>query len=193
MVEIRADGTGSYRYSENFSDGAYVTNAKTITGSVVRNSTTKTLLMSAGSSVVFPFDTYYPVTGIPFIKMYVVSGMPQISIAEDSGGSPGTFYSVTGNISTAVANAEVERELDSSSLRLRGKTKYYVKIEPVADESCEFGQMLEYATIDTMDADRFYIYATKKANTIGATVGEDGTGKCSMIVTLEIKDADIIP
>jgi hypothetical protein len=193
MVEIRADGTGSYRYSENFSDGAYVTNAKTITGSVVRNSTTKTLLMNAGSSVVFPFDTYYPVTGIPFIKMYVVSGMPQISIAEDSGGSPGTFYSVTGNISTAVANAEVERELDSASLRLRGKTKYYVKIEPVADESCEFGQMLEYATIDTMDADRFYIYATKKANTIGATVGEDGTGKCSMIVTLEIKDADIIP
>jgi hypothetical protein len=44
-----------------------------------------------------------------------------------------------------------------------------------------------------MDAERFFIYATGKANTIGATVGSDGTGKCSMVATLEIRDANILP
>mgnify|MGYP000885202262 CR=1 FL=1 len=196
MVEIRNDGTGAYRYVENFVDGAYLNNAYAITGGVVRNATAQTLIMPVGSSIIFMFDTLYPVTGIPFIKLYVISGIPQISIADasGSGGAPGTFYPVDGNTTVGVTNAEVQRELDNAvNLRLRGKTKYYVKIEPHASESCEFGQLLEYATLDTMDAERFFIYATGKANTIGATVGSDGAGKCSMVATLEIRDANILP
>lgn len=194
IVQIKSNYTGSYRYVEQFSDDAYVSNAYSITGTVARNDTTQTLVMSSGSSWIFPIDTYSPVTGIPFIKMLVISGIPQISIADNSGdnGAPGTFYPVDANTSVAIQNANIERTLDSiNNLRLRGKTKYYVKIAPLSGQSCEFGQMLEYASTDTMDIPRFFIYGGGKTNTIGVQVG--GTGKCSVVVSLDYHDANILP
>ncbi len=194
MVQIKSNYTGSYRYVELFSDDAYVSNAYSITGSISRNDTTQTLMMDVGSAWVFPIDTLHPVTGIPFIKLYVVSGIPQISIADDSGanGAPGTFYPVDSNTSNAVTKTDIQRELDNiNNLRLRGRTKYYVKIEPYLGASCEFGQMLEYASTDTMDVQRFFIYAGGRTNTIGVQVG--GTGKCSAVVSLDYNDANILP
>lgn len=195
MIEIKNDHTGSYRYVEDFDDASYVDNAHSITGTVSRNDVSKTLVMSKDSSIVFPFQTYYPVTGVPFLKMFVVSGSPQISIADDSGtnGAPGAWQSIDDNNSIDITNAPIEKELhNESSLKLRGKTKYYVKIAPKSGGTCEFGQLIEYAALDTMDAERFYLYATGKANTIGSIVG-DGTNKCSMVVTLAYNDADILP
>lgn len=194
MIQIKNNYTGSHRYVEMFEDAAYSQNAYDISGSVAWNETNRTLIMSPGSSIIFPFDTLYPVVGIPFIKLYVVGGIPQISIADDSGTnrSPGTFYPVDSNTFLPVENAEVNRELDNRiNLQLRGKTKYYVKIEPYSGQSCEFGQLLEYASIDTMDAMRFYIYAGGKANTIAAQIG--GTGKCSAVISLDYNDAQILP
>jgi hypothetical protein len=194
MAQIRANYMGSYRYVEPFEDDAYISNAYSITGTVARNSEHISLVMSSGSSIVFPFDCLYPVTGIPFIKLFVLSGIPQISIADDSGtgGIPGTFYPIYSNTSMALENAEIQRELDNiNTLRLRGKTKYYVKIEPYAGASCEFCQMLEYASLDTMDAERPYIYSTGAANTFAVSVG--GTGKCSAVVSLGYHDANILP
>ncbi|MDD4588872.1 MAG: hypothetical protein PHG06_00385 [Parabacteroides sp.] len=194
MAQIKANCTGSYRYVEPFTDDAYISNAYSITGTVARNEENNSLVMSAGSSIVFPFDCLYPVTGIPFIKLFVLSGIPQISIADDggTGGIPGTFYPIYTNTSIAVENADVLRELDNvGSLRLRGKTKYYVKIEPYSGASCEFSQMLEYASLDTMDAERPYIYSTGSANTFGVVVG--GTGKCSAVISLGYHDSNILP
>lgn len=190
MVEIKNDWTGALRYTEDFSDSSYASIAHDITGNIAYNSANRTISMNAGSSITFVFDCLYPVTGTPFIKLFVVSGVPQISISED-----GTnFYPVDGNTSVNLDNAEMTRALNNeTNLKLRGKTKYYVKIAPYGSGACEFGQLLEYATLDTTDAERFYIYATGEANTIAAIVGDDGTGKCSMIVSLEYNDADILP
>jgi hypothetical protein len=185
---------GSYRYVECFETDAYASNAHSISGSIARNEEKNSLVMPAGSSIVFPFRTLYPVTGTPFVKMYVISGNPQISIADDSGtdGKPGTFYPVDSNITTSLNGAEIQRELDNKiNLKLRGKTKYYMKITPAPGQSCEFTQMLEYASLDTMDAQRFFIYATGKANTLAVIVV--GVDKCSVIATLSYRDADILP
>lgn len=190
---IKSNYTGYYMYVEPFEDDAYISNAYSISGSVARNTTNNTLVMGTGSSIVFPFDTLYPVTAIPFIRMYVLSGIPKISIADDSGtdGAPGTFYPVDSNTAYSVTNSDVQRELDNiTNLRLRGKTKYYVKIEPGASVSCEFGQMLEYASLNTMDAERFFIYSGNDANTIAVVV--DGTEKCSAVCELGYHDANIL-
>ena len=195
MIQIKSNYTGSYRYIEPFEDDAYVSNAYSSTGTVARNEANNSLVMSAGSSIVFPFSTLYPVTGIPFIKMFVLSGIPQISIAAVTGanGAPGTFYPVDSNTPASVTNAEIERELDNKlSLSLRGLIKYYVKIEPYAGQSCEFCQMLEYASLDTMDALRPFIYQGVGANMFAVVVG-DGTGKCSAVLSLGYHDADILP
>lgn len=194
MTKIRGDNMGSYRYIEPFETGAYASNAYSISGAIARNEENNSLVMPAGSSIVFPFSTLYPVTGIPFVKLYTISGNPQISIADDSGtnGAPGTFYQVDSNTSAALENAEIQRELDNiTNMRLRGKTKYYMKITPVSGQSCEFTQMLEYASLDTMDAQRFFIYATGKANTL-AVIVED-VDKCSVAALLSYRDADILP
>lgn len=194
IIQIKNNYTGSHRYVEMFEDDSYTQNAYSITDTVARNETNHSLVMNPGDSWIFPIDTLYPVVGIPFIKLYVVSGIPQISIADDSGanGSPGTFYPVDSNTSTPVENAEVNRELDNRiNLHLRGGTKYYIKIEPLAGQSCEFGQLMEYASLDTMDAQRFYIYSGGKANTIAAQI--EGTGKCSAVVSLDYHDAQILP
>lgn len=196
MVQLKSDYTGSHRLSLNFTDGSYADIAYSISGAVARNSEKNNLIMPVGSSIVFAFDTLYPVVGIPFIKLYVVSGIPQISIANSGGtgtdGSPGTWWPVIGNTSANLENAELERELDAPPhYRLRGQTKYYVKIEPKAGGTCEFGQLLEYASLDTMDAQRFYIFCCIGPNTIGARVGD--SGKCSAIVSLDYRDANILP
>jgi hypothetical protein len=194
IIQIKNNYTGSHRYVEMFEDDSYTQNAYSITDTVARNETNHSLVMNPGDSWIFPIDTLYPVTGIPFIKLYVVSGIPQISIADDSGanGSPGTFYPVDSNTSTPVENAEVNRELDNRiNLNLRGGTKYYIKIEPLSGQSCEFGQLMEYASLDTMDAQRFYIYSGGKANTIAAQI--EGAGKCSAVVSLDYHDAQILP
>ena len=192
MARIRGDYTGSYRYIEHFKDGAYASNAYSMSGSIARNDDNNSLTMASGSSIVFPFSTLYPVTGIPFVKMYVYSGIPQISIADNSGtdGAPGTFYPVDTNTSASLNGAEIQRELDNiNNLRLKGKTKYYMKIEPYSGQSCEFSQMLEYASLDTMDAMRFFIYPTGLANTLSVIVG--GTGKCSAVISLSYRDTEI--
>lgn len=191
MARVRADYTGSYRYIEHFKDDSYASNAYSKTGSIARDEDNNSLVMPAGSSIVFPFSTLYPVTGIPFVKMYVYSGIPQISIAEDVNGVPGTFYTVDSNTTTSLTGAEIQRELDSiNSLRLKGKTKYYMKITPYTGQSCEFSQMLEYTSLDTMDAMRFFIYPTGLANTLAVIVG--GTGKCSAVVSLSYRDTEIL-
>jgi len=73
---------------------------------------------------------------------------------------------------------------------LKGKTKYYMKITPASGQPCEFSQMLEYASLDTMDAMRFFIYPTRTANTLSVIV--EGTGKCSVVATLSYRDTEIL-
>lgn len=192
MIEINKDSTGSIRYVETFENDNYISNAYDVKGSTPRDETTQTVQMAASSELIYKFDTLYAVAGIPFFKCYTISGIPQISIAKDVSGVPGTFYSVDSNTSVAVEKAEVVRQLDSSgNLTLRGCNKFYVKIAPLAGQTVTIGQMLIYAMLDTIDAQRIQIYGNQKPNSIGVLVG--GDGKCSAILALEYRKTQILP
>ena len=191
QAEINKNCTGSYRYLEAFADDNYVSNAHEIIGGVTRDATDQTLYIPAGGSITFPMASYYPTSGMPFIKMLVVSGIPQIAFAIDTGSGPGTFYAVDSNTTEAVENSEVVRVLNTAGQApIRGNHKYYVKIYNLSGKTCEFGQMLIYGAMDTIDARRLKIYAAINPNSIAVQVG--GEGKCSAVLSVEFRDTQII-
>ena len=192
MVEVNKDSTGSIRYVEPFEDDRYLINAYDLSGSVARDDTTQTILMSQNSYSIYKFDTLYAVAGIPFFKCYAVAGNPQISIARDNGGTPGTFYPVDANTTQTLEKAEVFRQLDKQgTLSIRGLNVFYVKIAPMSGQTLTMGQMLIYAALDTIDAQRILIYVSQKPNSIGVQV--EGEGKCSAILSLEYRKTQILP
>jgi hypothetical protein len=192
MVEVNKDSTGSIRYVEPFEDDRYLINAYDLSGSVARDDTTQTILMSQNSYSIYKFDTLYAVAGIPFFKCYAVAGNPQISIARDNGGTPGTFYPVDANTTQTLEKAEVFRQLDKhGTLSIRGLNVFYVKIAPMSGQTLTMGQMLIYAALDTIDAQRILIYVSQKPNSIGVQV--EGEGKCSAILSLEYRKTQILP
>lgn len=183
-IEINADGTGSLNYAEDFLDANYSITADAESG-VTYNTANNSIILGSGGYVTFPMDCRYPVTGIPSLSAIVISGSPQIYIAEDVGGSPGTFYAIDGNVATDASGATISRLLNNvTSLQLASKTKFYVKITPYSTGTCEFGGLSIHAPLSTVDAERFKIYATKKANTIAVQT----TGEASSIVTLRYRD-----
>jgi hypothetical protein len=183
-MEINEDGTGSFGYNEDFLDDGFLDIATSKTA-VTYNSINKSMVIAAGGSIVFPFPCKFPVVGIPDLTLFVKAGNPQISIAADNAGSPGTFYAVDGNQTEAGENSEMYRILDNEdNLRLNTRTKYYVKIAPYTGESCEISSMAEYASLSTVDVERFFIYKGGQANTIGVQV----EGRSSIIVTLRYRD-----
>ena len=148
--------------------------------------------MSQNSYLIYKFDTLYAVAGIPFFKCYAVAGNPQISIAKDEGGTPGTFYPVDANTTQTLEKAEVVRQLDKQgTLSIRGLNNFYVKIAPLSGQTLTMGQMLIYASLDTIDAQRILIYVSQKPNSIGVQV--EGESKCSAILSLEYRKTQILP
>jgi len=191
QAEINKNCTGSYRYLEAFADDNYTSNAHEIVGGVTRDASAQTIYIPSGGSITFPMASYYPCSGVPFIKMLVVAGIPQIAVEIDTGSGPGTFYDVDSNTTTAVENSEVVRVLDAAGYEpIRGNHKYYVKIYNLSGKSCKFGQMLIYGSMDTIDARRLKIYSTINPNSIGVEVG--GDGKCSAVLSVEYRDTQII-
>ncbi len=183
-IEINADSTGSLTYAEDFLDENYSYTEYAESG-VTYNDANNTIVIGSGGYIIFPMDCKYPVTGIPSMTAIVKSGAPQIYIAEDVAGSPGTFYAIDGNVTTGSTDTQITRLLNNiTSLQLASKTKFYVKITPYSSGTCEFGGMSIYAPLSTVDAERFKIYATKKANTIAVQTDDDA----SAIVTLRYRD-----
>lgn len=182
-MEINSDGSGSLTYAEDFLDSNYTITLAASSG-VTYNSTNKSIVIASGGYITFAMPCKYPVTGVPYLKAYVFSGAPQISIAETLSG---TYYSIDGNQTTETTGAEINRLLENeNSLELANKTAFYVKIAPDTVNSCEFGELKLSAALSTIDAERFKIYATKRANTIGIQV----SGKSSLIATLRYRDLD---
>ena len=182
-MEINSDGSGSLTYAEDFLDSNYTITLAASSG-VTYNSTNKSIVIASGGYITFAMPCKYPVTGVPYLKAYVFSGAPQISIAETLSG---TYYSIDGNQTTETTGAEINRLLENeNSLELVNKTAFYVKIAPDIGNSCEFGELKLSAALSTIDAERFKIYATKRANTIGIQV----SGKSSLIATLRYRDLD---
>jgi Disaggregatase related/Right handed beta helix region len=187
-IELNSDGTGSFVYAEDFIDNTYSRNAYSKSG-VTFNTDRNTITIGSGGSIVFKMDSKYPVTGVPAISMFVRDGAPQISIADSSGtgGIPGSYHVIDTNTTTSITDALMTRLLNNeNSMKLASKTKYYVKITPYSSGTCEFGSLNISSELSTIDAERFKISATRKANTIAAQVD----GLSSAIVTLRYRDLD---
>ena len=184
-LEIKADGTGSYRISEGFLNDDFLDYCYSKSG-VTYNSENHSIVIASGGSLVLPVcDVVYPVTGVPYIDLVVKSGIPQFSISSDAS----TWYSIDGNTSTAVTDTEIYRELDNDeNLKLNTKTKYYIKITPYTGASCEFGSLFHYTDMVTIDAIIPKIYKGGEPQTFKSAI----TGSCSAIVTLKYRDSRFV-
>jgi Carbohydrate binding domain len=153
-IRINADDTGTYKYSDDFSTNTYSFVA-TISGTVTYSADNKNIVIADTAYLRYPFDIKNPVTGIPELILYVNSGKPQVSIALDSGGSPGTFYAVDNNPTVDITNNIYTYLLNNAAnLPLKNSTKFYVKIIPPSGEICTISAIDLYCDMVTVDVER---------------------------------------
>ena len=187
-VAINADGTGWYKYSENFADQQYtytVTDSAYIT---YYDDEKMLLLENTNGYITFKFDCKYPISGVPYIIINTMSGAPLLYIAADNAGSPGTWYALDGNSSTSVTNTQVYRLLNSGTdCILNGLTIFHLKLVAGGTDMLRINSIFMYADLITLDAERPKIYKGQ-ANTFGASV----TSTASAIVTLKYRDSDLL-
>jgi len=186
-IRINADGTGNYKYSENFSDGQY---DFTITDSsgITYNIDEKILMFGSAGYITYKFDTKYPITGIPYIVINVIQGAPVCYIAADNAGSPGTWYAVDDVSTTDLTNVSAYRLLNSgTTLILNGLTKFHLKIVSGGTSDLHINSIFMYSDLVTIDAERPKIFKGQQ-NTFGASV----TSTASANIILYYRDADIL-
>lgn len=184
-MEINHDGTGSFRYLENLVDITYQTACFSRTSDSYNNNS-KLLTLASNGSVIYRFDTRYPVTGIPYIVLDVISGSPQIAIASEDSGNPGTYYAIDQNTATDQSGQTIYRELNqAANFQLKGSTVFYVKIYPYTSQSIVINSLFVYADIVTIDAERPKIIANGRPNTFKVNMPNN----TALEVSLQYRDA----
>jgi len=166
-ITINADGTGSMRYSEDFSDSSYQAAVLSRTGDSYLEDLKQVHLTG---SLVWEFDSLSPITGIPYVIMDVVSGIPKLQISTDNL----TWYDCDSNTLDVLTSERVTRELDniSTPMRLYGKTKYYLKLSP-ASGSLDINYMYMFTYLITMDAEHPVISPTGSPETFAVLMTND--------------------
>ena len=184
-MEINADGTGSYRYVENLADITYQNVVYSRVGDTY-NSFSDLLTLSSTGNVIYKFNTRYPITGIPYMILDVLSGNPQLAIANDTSGSPGTYYAIDQNVTTDQSGQIIYRALDqAANLSLKGSTIFYVRITPYTSQTCVLNSLFLYADIVTIDAERPKIFANGLANTFQVNI----PNSTALEISLQYRDA----
>lgn len=177
-VAINSDGTGSLRYSEDFSDTSYQAAVLSRDGDSYLEDSYQVHLTG---SLVWEFDTLYPVTGIPYVIMDIVSGIPKLQISIDNT----TWYDCDSNTDDVYTSERVIRELDNSTIpmRLYGKTIFYVKLSP-ASGTLDIKYMYMFTYLITMDAEHPVISPTGSPETFAVSMTND----VPCIINLKYKD-----
>lgn len=175
---INVDGTGTFLYSDDFSTAKYGQDT-TVAGTVTYDSGNNEVDIAASSSMYWRCDCKYPITGIPVFtaRINITAGTPTIKIAADSGGSPDTWYDITTAI---VDDVSTEYELDSSSLSLKGKTVFYVKVDCGAGVTASVKSIQADANMVTIDAEHPSITTGGAASTIRCDQNAD-SGVCCTV------------
>ena len=117
----------------------------------------------------------------------VINGAPQIYIAEDVGGSPGSWVPILGNSTEVIDTAQAYRLLETATLDLNGKTKFHLKIQSDNPNFLRINSIFLYADLVTIDAERPKIYKGV-VNTFAALVD----GQSSAVITLDYRDKNIL-
>jgi hypothetical protein len=180
-IGINANYTGYHEYSDTFIDSSFLDTVLSHSG-VTYDSSSQSITIASGGSLVYPFDCCYPVTGIPFIKMYVVSGAPIISISTDNT----NWHLCDGNSTTNISNAYAERQLnDNSSLfYLKGNSVFYLKIAPNTGTNLTIGSIFTHADLNTLDCQRIKLRATGQPESLCALLD----APANVIITTKFTD-----
>ncbi len=166
-ITINANGTGSMRYSEDFSDTAYQSAVLSRSGDSYLEDLKQVHLTG---SLVWELDSLHPITGIPYVIMDIVSGIPKLQISTDNS----TWYDCDSNTLDVLTSERVIRELDNitTPFRLYGKTKYYLKLSP-ASGSLDINYMYMFTYLITMDAEHPVISPTGDPETFAVLMTND--------------------
>lgn len=185
-MEICADGTGSFRYTENLTDITYQNVVYSRSGDT-HNKPLKLLQLTAAGTVVYKFDTRYPITGIPYLMLDVYSGIPQVYIAPDNNGSPGSYYLVDDNPLTDQSGKTISISLDNAAnLSLKGNSLFYLKITTPVGAPVTVSSLFMYADLITMDAQHPKIFVNN--NQPNTFIVEMPT-QTALEVSLQYRDA----
>lgn len=176
-LTINADGTGSMRYSEDFSDSTYQTAVLSRSGDSYSEALHR---VSLTGSLVWEFDSLNPVTGIPYVVLDVVSGIPKLEISTDNV----LWYECDSNTLTSLTSERITRELDNAAnLRLYGKTKFYMRLTPATGTLViSYAYMFSY--LITIDAEHPVILPTGTAETFAVSMTND----VPCIITMKYPD-----
>ena len=159
VYKINTDGTGTVEYNDDFTNEKWEIDS-TYSG-ITHNSMFDRLEIADGGYLYYPIDTKNPVTGIPTLTalINITAGTPTIQIAADSGGSPDTWYDITTAI---VDNVETVYDLDSTSLSLKGLTKFYWRVDctDTGTHTCAVKSFELDVVITTIDVEHPKIGAT---------------------------------
>jgi hypothetical protein len=177
-IAINSDGTGSLRYSEDFSDTSYQAAVLSRDGDSYLEDSYQVHLTG---SLVWEFNTLNPVTGIPYVIMDIVSGIPKLQISIDNS----TWYDCDSNTDDVLSSERVTRELDNitTPLRLYGKTIFYVKLSP-ASGTLDINYMYMFTYLITMDAEHPVISPTGSPETFAVSMTND----VPCIINMKYKD-----
>jgi len=126
VYQINTDGTGTAEYDDDFTNEKWKIDS-TYSG-VTHDEGNNELDIADDGYLYYPVDTKNPITGVPTLTAQIntTAGIPTIQIAADSAGSPDTWYDITTPI---VDDVETVYDLDSTSLHLKGLTKFYYRID----------------------------------------------------------------
>ena len=160
------DMTGAFEYSEDYRDDTWRTVCQSWTGDVTYSQTDKKITIADGASMLYLFDTYAPITGIPYITVKIKTGIPQFAISVDGS----NWYNIDGNTSFDHTDTKITRQLDSNnySFHLKGNTFFYLNVSTLSGRSCVLGATFLHADLNTMDIPRIKLYPTGLPQSIEA-------------------------
>lgn len=176
VIRINSNGSGTYQYSDDFSNNKFYYDTYYYVNATFN---TDKADIAASGYIEYVFDLKYPITGIPTLlsQIDVTAGTPTIKIAVDVNGLPDTYY----DIDTAIVDdVSTEYELDDeTNLRLKGETKFWVKIECDASAACSVKSLQLDVDIVTIDV-TMPVINTGAANTFRCDQSSDSSLACEV-------------
>lgn len=159
VYKINTDGTGTIDYDDDFTNEKW--NIDGVSSGVTHDEVNDELDIADDGYLYYRVDTKNTITGIPTLTTQILktAGTSTIQIAADSGGSPDTWYDITTPI---VDDVDTVYDLDSSSLSLKGLTKFYFRIDcgDTGTHTCTVKSFELDVVIITIDVEHPKISAT---------------------------------
>jgi hypothetical protein len=149
-VRVNADGTGFFRYYDNFLTNLYQDVATTKTN---LSWSVGQLTIGANGTLGYTFDIRYPIDGIPFLIMNVISGNPQIGIGVNEAGSTGVIYQIDENLVTVPQGAHLWKLYNLANCNLTEATNISVTISPRSGQTCVIGSIFLWCSTFTVSAE----------------------------------------